>query len=108
MVRHGAGGDEDVYGMGALLEILAATTKKHQAKQATLQDVAPLQVFRWLLPPEKAEAADLLAKEISKTAATMIDRMKGASSSPKGASKKPGTQKASADTALQAALDMFA
>ena len=100
--------NKDVYGTDALLEILAVTTKKHQAKQATLQDVAPLQVFRWLLPPEKAEAADLLAKEISKTAATMIDRMKGASSSSKGASKKPGTQKASADTALQAALDMFA
>ena len=99
--------NKDVYGADALLEILAVTTKKHQAKQATLQDVAPLQVFRWLLPPGKAEAADLLAKEISKTAATMIDRMNGASSSPNGASTKPGAQKASADTALQAALDML-
>ena len=66
-----------VYGADALLEILAVATKKHPAKQASLQDVAPLQVFRWLLPPEKAEAADVLAKEISKTAASMIDSMKG-------------------------------
>jgi hypothetical protein len=39
--------------------------------------VAPLQVFRWLLPPEKAEAAGALAKDLSKTVASMIDSIKG-------------------------------
>jgi hypothetical protein len=51
---------------------------KLAAKTATLADVAPLQIYGWLLVDEEKAKAEKMVKTIAASATTMVECMKGA------------------------------
>ena len=91
-----------VYGSDALRLMLKDCQKKHKEQQATLQDVAPLKVYEWLLPEALRHEVDALAKQVSATATNILPIMKGSSKKPK--EKASGNDE---DHVWKAALDMF-
>ena len=78
---------------------------KLAAKTATLADVAPLQIYGWLLVDEEKAKAEKMVKSIAASATTMVECMKGKSSA--SSSSKTTAVKKQEDSALQKALDMF-
>lgn len=94
-----SGQEDTVYGTDAMKLMLADCKQKHKEQQATLQDVAPLKVFLWLLPDALQTEANHLAKEISASASKVLPTVKGKSSKSKSSKGQ--------DHALKQALDMF-
>ena len=90
------------YGTDALLLMLRACKAKHQEQKATLQDVAPLKVFHWLLPAEILVEVNILAKKVSSSASAIMPVVKS-----KGGKSKMQGKIVEEDAALKNALDMF-
>ena len=78
---------------------------KLAAKTATLADVAPLQIYGWLLVDEETAKAEKMVKSIAASATTMVECMTGKSSA--SSSSKTTAVKKQEDSALQKALDIF-
>ena len=85
-----------------MLLMLKACKAKHQEQKATLQDVAPLKVFHWLLPAEILVEVNILAKKVSSSASAIMPVVKS-----KGGKSKMQGKIVEEDAALKNALDMF-
>ena len=97
-------GGSTVYGVEALKAVMSDAHAKLAAKTATLADVAPLQIFGWLLAGEEKLKAETMVKAIVTSATSMADCMKSKSTA---SSSKSTAVKKQEDSALQKALDMF-
>lgn len=96
-----AGAKTFSYGVEAIQHLLKAAESKSLQHKATLDDIAPLRVFHWLLDESQCELVDRLAKQVASSASSTLAVVKD-----KGTTKKKGGKEAT-DTALENALNMF-